>query len=42
MKKYTKEEAIAIVVNCAEQYCAELDGKNLLFICHNKQMSLVK
>lgn len=36
MKKYTKEEAIAIVTQCAEQYHTELDGKNLLFICSNK------
>lgn len=40
MKKYTKEEAIAIVVNCAERYRAELDGKNLLFICHNKHKNV--
>ena len=36
MKKYTKEEAIKVVVQCAERYRTELDGKNLLFICCNR------
>jgi hypothetical protein len=36
MKKYTKEEAIAVVVQCAERYRDELDGRNLLFICMDK------
>ena len=36
MKKYTKEEAISIVVQCAERYHTELDGKTLLFICMDK------
>lgn len=36
MKKYTKEEAAAIVVQCAERYRDELDGRNLLFICQDR------
>jgi hypothetical protein len=36
MKKYTKEEAIAVVVQCAEKYRDELDGRNLLFLCMDK------
>lgn len=41
MKKYTKEEAIAIVVQCAEEYHTELEGKNLLFICADKHKQTV-
>lgn len=36
MKTYTKEEALSIVVKCAQAYEAELNGKNLLFICVDK------
>lgn len=36
MKKFSKTEAIAIVVQCAEKYKIELEGKNLLFICADK------
>lgn len=36
MKKYTKEEAVTIVVQCAEKYHTELEGKTLLFICTDK------
>ena len=36
MKRYTKKEAIAVVVKCAEKYRNELEGKSLLFICANK------
>lgn len=35
-RKYTKAEAIGIVVRCAQTYKQELDGKNLLFICTDK------
>lgn len=40
MKRYTKEEAVAVAVKCAEQYHSELDGKNLLFICCNKHKEI--
>lgn len=40
MKRYTKEEAVAIAVQCAEQYHSELEGKNLLFICCNKHKKI--
>lgn len=36
MKHYTKEQAISIVVSCAERYRDELANKNLLFICQDK------
>ena len=36
MKRYTKAEAIAIVVQCAQVYRRELDGKRLLFLCTDK------
>ena len=41
MKKYTKEEAISIVVQCAEKYHTELEGKTLLFICTDKHKRTV-
>ena len=37
MKKYTKEEAINIVVECAKAYKNELAGRSLLFIGIDKQ-----
>ena len=40
MRKYTKEEAIRIVVSCAEKYRAELLDRSLLFICVDKQRSI--
>lgn len=36
MTKYTKEQAIGIVVRCAETYHKELEGKNLLLLCQDK------
>ena len=41
MKKYAKEEAISIVVQCAEKYHTELEGKTLLFICTDKHKRTV-
>lgn len=40
-RKYTKAEAIGIVVRCAQTYKQELDGKNLLFICTDKHKKTV-
>ena len=39
-RKYTKAEAIGIVVRCAQTYKQELDGKNLLFICTDKHKKM--
>lgn len=36
MKHYSKEQAISVVVSCAERYRDELANKNLLFICQDK------
>lgn len=36
MGQYTKEQAIKIVVTCAEAYKENLASKNLLFICQDK------
>lgn len=36
MRKYTKAEAIEIVVSCAETYSRELLNKSLLFVCQDK------
>ncbi len=33
---YNKDDAIKIVVNCAEKYRDELENRNLLFICIDK------
>ena len=40
MGKYTKQDAISIVTNCAQKYHTELDGKTLLFLCQNKHKQL--
>lgn len=40
MKRYTKAEAIEIVVRCAQAYKKELDGKSLLFLCTDKHKSV--
>lgn len=40
MKKYTKTEAIAIVCQCAAKYHAELNERNLLFMCSDKHKQL--
>lgn len=40
MEKYTKEEAIEIVVACAEKYSRELLGKSLLFLCQDKSKKI--
>lgn len=36
MKHYTKAQAIAVVVACAEKYRSELANRNILFICQDK------
>lgn len=36
MVKYTKQQAISIIVNCAEKYKENLDGYQLLFILSDK------
>ncbi len=36
MGQYTKEQAIKVVVTCAEQYKQHLANKNLLFLCQDK------
>lgn len=36
MRKYTKAEAIEIVVSCAETYSRELLDQSLLFVCQDK------
>lgn len=41
MKKHTKESAIAIIVECAQRYKEELDGKSLLFICLDKHRKTI-
>ena len=41
MKKYTKAEAVSIVVQCAEKYHTELEGKTLLFICTDKHKQTI-
>ena len=40
-RKYTKAEAISIVVRCAGTYRTELDGKTLLFICMDKHKKII-
>lgn len=40
MKKYTKEQAIATVVSCAENYRKELEGRKLLFLCRDKHKKI--
>lgn len=37
---YSKEDAIRIVVSCAEKYRNELENKNLLFICMDKHKKI--
>lgn len=36
MKKYSKAEAIKIVVSCAQAYSTELLNRSLLFVCQDK------
>lgn len=36
MKHYTKAQAIAVVVACAEKHRSELANRNILFICQDK------
>ena len=38
--KYSKEKAIRIVVQCAEQYQKELEQRSLLFLCADKHLSV--
>ena len=38
--KYSKEDAIKIVVQCAEKYQQELEQRSLLFLCVDKHMTV--
>lgn len=40
MGKYTKEQAIAKVVACAEKYRNELENRKLLLVCQNKHRDI--
>ena len=37
----SKEDAIKVVVNCAQKYKQELEKRNLLFICTDKEMNVI-
>lgn len=41
MSKYTKEQAIKIITDCAKKYKDELINKTLLFICADKHKHIV-
>lgn len=41
MAKYTKEQAIKIIINSAEKYRDELSNRTLLFICTDKHKRVV-
>lgn len=41
MAKYTKEQAVKIITDCAEKYNNELLNKTLLFICTDKHKHIV-
>lgn len=41
MTKYTKEQAIKIITDCAEMYNNELLNKALLFMCFDKHRNIV-
>ena len=41
MAKYTKEQAIKIITDCAENYKNELVNKTLLFVCIDKHNHIV-
>ncbi len=40
MGKYTKEQAIAKVVSCAETYRNELENRKLLLVCQDKHRNI--
>ena len=40
MSRYTKEQAISIVVSCAEKFRDELENRTLLFICQDKHKKI--
>ena len=40
MGKYTKEQAIAKVVSCAEKYRDELENRKLLLVCQDKHKNI--
>lgn len=40
MGQYKKEQAVSIVVSCAEKYRDELSGKSLLFLCMDKHKKI--
>ena len=40
MRKYSKEEAVKIVVSSAEKYRDELLNRNILFVCADKHMKV--
>lgn len=39
--RYTKKEAISIVVSCAEAYRNELEGRSILLLCTDKHKNLI-
>lgn len=41
MRKYTKEDAIAVVTRCAENYRNELEGRNFLFVCMDRHKKVI-
>lgn len=41
MKKYSKDEAASLVVNCALQYQKELVNKSLVFLCLNRSNRVI-
>ncbi len=40
MGKYTKEQAVSVVISCAEKYSKELENRTLLFVCRDKHKNL--
>lgn len=41
MTKYTKAQAISVIVDCARKYHDELENRSLLFVCLNKHKKVV-
>lgn len=40
MAKYTKQQAISVVVSCAEKYRDELENRTLLLVCQDKHKNI--
>lgn len=40
MTKYTKQQALSIIVDCALKYEQNLSGRNLLFLLRSKELSV--